>query len=226
MIKMHGPLIFYTALTLKGLASTKMAAAIVTLCSFRILSLLTIWNWLNVKKKFAWGFFFDLWGQEKQLLGCTIATSLSGAAIVTWEELMASLGKVGLLLSLKVFVVVGSSLKALLQAFKSLQQASAESKNGDGRDSCGTDLYVLCAEVAFKVKWSTTEIMKSTIENLFKMHWCCWIFSKHYCKVFKIIKKNDYFTKKFCFEEKKREKWAMFTCLLYIPLFQVNIRWE
>ena len=51
----------------------------------------------------------------------------------------------------KFFIILGSNLKALLQAFKGLQQAFSEAKNSDGTDTCGTDLYVLCAEAAYKV---------------------------------------------------------------------------
>ena len=48
-----------------------------------------------------------------------------------------------------LFLVAG--IKSLLQSYKSLQQAFNEAKTTEGAETCGSDLYVQCAEIAYKV---------------------------------------------------------------------------
>lgn len=73
------------------------------------------------------------------------------------------------------YVVSVSGVKVLLQAYKSLQQAFNEAKTTEGAETCGSDLYVQCAEIAYKVIY----VKMVWFENIFRLAIFCftWLLS-------------------------------------------------
>jgi len=56
------------------------------------------------------------------------------------------------------FFLAGQGVKSLIEAYNLLQEAFNHTNDADAIDSCGSDLYVLCAELCFKVRIDLSDL--------------------------------------------------------------------